>query len=122
MSTHVANAPLRDGRRRRADRRSVPDRRHLVRPSSARTREAVVAATIVILLGVSMVASYLSGHHSAMYANPIYRWRESMAIALSRLQATPLKGYVSYRSISDHLAQRSEERRVGKECRSRWSP
>jgi len=40
-----------------------------------------------------------------MYANPIYRWRESMAIALSRLQATPLKGYVSYRSISDHLAQ-----------------
>ena len=26
------------------------------------------------------------------------------------------------RSIRDKLAGRSEERRVGKECRSRWSP
>ena len=25
-------------------------------------------------------------------------------------------------SISDFLSSRSEERRVGKECRSRWSP
>ena len=24
--------------------------------------------------------------------------------------------------ISIHMAERSEERRVGKECRSRWSP
>ena len=24
--------------------------------------------------------------------------------------------------LAEHLAKRSEERRVGKECRSRWSP
>ena len=27
-----------------------------------------------------------------------------------------------YRSLHNKLAERSEERRVGKECRSRWSP
>ena len=28
----------------------------------------------------------------------------------------------SIRSINNSIADRSEERRVGKECRSRWSP
>jgi hypothetical protein len=40
-----------------------------------------------------------------MYDNPIYRWRESMAIALSRLRNPPLHGYLAYRSISDYLNQ-----------------
>ena len=29
-------------------------------------------------------------------------------------------GYLD--AICDHIRERSEERRVGKECRSRWSP
>src|SRR5690554_7344768 len=35
------------------------------------------------------------------------------------------EGYYTERlhqSLTDHLVERSEERRVGKECRSRWSP
>lgn len=38
-----------------------------------------------------------------MYDNPIYRWREAVAVALSMMQAKPLHGYVAYRSISDYL-------------------
>src|SRR5438093_8205598 len=68
-------------------------------------RRRIVVAAIVGLLGVSMIESFTSGQHATMYANPIYRWRESMAIALSRLQTRPLWGYVAYRSIRDHLAQ-----------------
>src|SRR5256885_17236393 len=30
--------------------------------------------------------------------------------------------YVAYQSLQAFVFQRSEERRVGKECRSRWSP
>src|SRR5688572_31920530 len=33
-----------------------------------------------------------------------------------------LKGMCLTRSVDNRLKQRSEERRVGKECRSRWSP
>ena len=40
-----------------------------------------------------------------MYDNPIYRWRESLAIALSRMQAKPLHGYLAYGSISNYLNQ-----------------
>src|SRR5437763_2388759 len=35
-----------------------------------------------------------------------------------RLQRQPLRNAVI--GVDDHLAQRSEERRVGKECRARW--
>ena len=38
-----------------------------------------------------------------MYDNPVYRWRASIAVALSELHAPPLRGYVAYRSISDYL-------------------
>ena len=31
-------------------------------------------------------------------------------------------GLIFHRVIPDFMIQRSEERRVGKECRSRWSP
>ena len=43
---------------------------------------------------------------------------ESISIAWSPVQGAPGKtAMVAYRPIG-----RSEERRVGKECRSRWSP
>ena len=38
------------------------------------------------------------------------------------LVATNVEGHSNYRTIEDLQANRSEERRVGKECRSRWSP
>src|SRR3712207_9347308 len=39
----------------------------------------------------------------------------------SILGATPIAEY-SYRNLRKISLERSEERRVGKECRSRWSP
>ena len=41
---------------------------------------------------------------------------------LSLLQGQLDKEQVTEREIKDIREQRSEERRVGKECRSRWSP
>ena len=39
------------------------------------------------------------------------------------LYLNALTGKTAYLvTVNDYLAQRSEERRVGKECRSRWSP
>jgi hypothetical protein len=35
----------------------------------------------------------------------IYRWRESIAIALSRMKDKSLHGYLAYRSIQSYLAQ-----------------
>jgi hypothetical protein len=40
-----------------------------------------------------------------MYDNPIYRWRESIAVALSELHDPPLSGYLAYRSIRDYLVE-----------------
>ena len=48
-----------------------------------------------------MVHAYQLGFQSRMYDNPIYRWRESLVIALSRMQPQPLHGYVGYGSILD---------------------
>src|SRR2546430_11450006 len=40
----------------------------------------------------------------------------------SILAAVARLGEASLKQLEDELANRSEERRVGKECRSRWSP
>src|SRR2546429_6750191 len=50
-------------------------------------------------------------------ALPIYV-RASAAIAVTQLRWNKKLPFRSYR----HQLERSEERRVGKECRSRWSP
>jgi hypothetical protein len=63
---------------------------------------ALVAA-VGVLLGLSVVRTYSLGQHERMYDNPIYRWRESLVIALSRMQTPPLHGYLAYRSILDYL-------------------
>src|SRR2546430_16141723 len=41
---------------------------------------------------------------------------------LGRLRAIVVHGAAELADILDHHRHRSEERRVGKECRSRWSP
>jgi hypothetical protein len=50
-----------------------------------------------------MYRSYSLGQYHTMYDNPIYRWRISMAVALSELHKPSLRGYVAYRSIVDYL-------------------
>ena len=39
-----------------------------------------------------------------------------------RVEEVPVSGTASGVSGSEEILHRSEERRVGKECRSRWSP
>src|ERR1700733_96217 len=65
----------------------------------------VLACAIVLLFVANVARSYSLHQFAGMYDNPIYRWRESMAIALSRLRNPPLHGYLAYRSISDYLNQ-----------------
>jgi len=50
-----------------------------------------------------MYRSYALGQYRTMYDNPIYRWRASIAVALSEMHKPPTHGYVAYRSISDYL-------------------
>ena len=52
-------------------------------------------------------------------------WKQSewSIIAVDKfIQATRDSGYKGTASAVSELVDRSEERRVGKECRSRWSP
>jgi hypothetical protein len=69
------------------------------------TRTVLFAMATVCLLSLSAYRSYSLGQYRTMYDNPIYRWRESIAVALSELRDMPLHGYVAYRSIRDHLTQ-----------------
>ena len=61
----------------------------------------------------------------------IPRWhsavKQIIPIALRRWRKSPFSAQIknewkSYRTLLQANAERSEERRVGKECRSRWSP
>lgn len=63
------------------------------------------AVTVCCLFGFSVYRSYSLGQYRTMYDNPIIRWRDSIAVALSELRTPPLQGYVAYRSISDYLNQ-----------------
>src|SRR5262249_3539548 len=65
----------------------------------------LVALAVLALLALSVALTYALGQHDRMYDNPMYRWRESLAIALSRLHEPPLHGYLAYRSIRDTLAR-----------------
>ena len=66
---------------------------------------AIFALAIAALFALNMVHAYQLGSQSRMYDNPIYRWRESLVIALSRMQPQPLHGYVGYGSILAYLNQ-----------------
>src|SRR5260370_29211852 len=44
------------------------------------------------------------------------------SVAMSRVTEKMRSSTQHFEQLADTLCQRSEERRVGKECRSRWSP
>src|SRR5215510_6757315 len=79
----------------------------------ANAMSAVLAAAVLALFALSVMRSYSLGHHERMYDNPVYRWRESLAIALSRMQQPPLHGYLAYRSIRNYLAENGLALMVG---------
>src|SRR5579862_9230208 len=59
--------------------------------------------TVCCFLALNMARSYSLGQYGQMYDNPIYRWRISLAVALSQLRDPPLSGYVAYGSIVEYL-------------------
>ena len=69
----------------------------------SRTAIAIFALYVVFLFALNVLHAYQLGFQSTMYDNPIYRWRESLVIALSRMQPQPLHGYVGYGSILSYL-------------------
>src|SRR5271165_5120257 len=73
--------------------------------SIALLRPLCFGLLVVALIGCNILHSHSLNQFETMYDNPIYRWRESLAIALSRMHTKPLHGYVAYRSIRDYLAQ-----------------
>jgi hypothetical protein len=75
------------------------------RTPASRTVIAIFALYVAFLFGLNVLHAYQLGFQSKMYDNPIYRWRESLVIALSRMQPEPLRGYVGYGSILAYLTQ-----------------
>jgi hypothetical protein len=76
-----------------------------VRAREPRTVIAIFALAVAALFAINVLHAYQLGFQSKMYDNPIYRWRESLVIALSRMQPQPLHGYVGYGSILSYFTQ-----------------
>jgi hypothetical protein len=68
-------------------------------------RQTILGLAVTILISCNILQSYSLNQFATMYDNPVYRWRESLAIALSWMRDKPAHGYVAYRSIRDFLAQ-----------------
>jgi len=66
---------------------------------------AIFALAVAVLFAINVLHAYQLGFQSKMYDSPIYRWRESLVIALSRMQPQPLHGYVGYGSILFYFTQ-----------------
>jgi len=76
-----------------------------VRAREPRTVITIFALAVAALFAINVLHAYQLGFQSKMYDSPIYRWRESLVIALSRMQPQPLHGYVGYRSILSYFTQ-----------------
>jgi hypothetical protein len=83
-------------------RRSRPGVRSLSRKRIIRFGFPLAIAFLVIF---NVWQSHILGQSRTMYDDPIYRWRESVAIALSRMQEKPLHGYLAYQSIRNYLIE-----------------
>jgi hypothetical protein len=66
---------------------------------------AIFGLAVAVLFAINVLHAYQLGFQSKMYDSPIYRWRESLVIALSRMQPQPLRGYVGYGSILSYFTQ-----------------
>ena len=64
------------------------------------------------------IIAFLREHDYDVSEKTIYAWENGS----NQPRADILMLLCEYYQIDDVLTARSEERRVGKECRSRWSP
>src|SRR6266550_4092325 len=120
---HRGHAPTRRGHRpRRPDSTNVSTtpRPALAAPPYRYHLPAVVSVTITLPAGVGMVSTNEArSQPNAGTRAPI---GESMPRPASRQVAKTTTQNASAATGTGPTAWRSEERRVGKECRSRWSP
>src|ERR1039457_1991547 len=65
---------------------------------------------------------FLSFHNSIMQGCPAVSWSIVIGLGLYRFRIGQIHCECCARPLSETARPRSEERRVGKECRSRWSP
>src|SRR2546423_15722526 len=98
-----------------------------------RQRSLIIAAVAGLVLVVGAVAAYAYDHArrntiaKGVTVDGVDVGGLSRAEARRRLQAAVARPLlrpvvVTFRRARFTLSARSEERRVGKECRSRWSP
>ena len=79
---------------------------------------------LVVLVTIPIMAAFLQGVARAGQGEGLLHDAFGVrALGLfGRLPPAQSASYLSGLLIGEELGQRSEERRVGKECRSRWSP
>src|SRR5579864_3433480 len=101
-----------------------------------------VVVLVNLALGVGLMLGYLAwGRESTRLAGELERARSQQGVGVERtwqargvvravlpelnvvvLTHEDLVGYMGSMTMGFRVHDRSEERRVGKECRSRWSP
>ena len=81
--------------------------------------ENIVSKAVMAAMGSPLTNKYAEGYPGKRY----YGGCEYVDVVedLARERAKKLFG-CEYVNVQPHSGARSEERRVGKECRSRWSP
>src|SRR3712207_6412140 len=97
----------------------------LPRTFSLSKREADIAVTLEQPTEGRLVSRKLTDYRLRLYASKDYLRRHGPIADLADLSGKTLVTYVAdllYSPVLDYFSARSEERRVGKECRSRWSP
>ena len=67
----------------------------------------------------SLILSFFANHLPVMYVQ-VPQWNDDWAVCAVDIPDAKCHWYVM--SPDNTFGERSEERRVGKECRSRWSP
>src|ERR1035438_7064933 len=79
-----------------------------------------VTAILTIALGIGAATSIFGVTHAVLLRPLPYKSPDRLVFALSDMRRRNVKDFPF--SNADFLDLRNEERRVGKECRSRWSP
>ena len=75
------------------------------------------AAELISLSGL-LILSLIS----LLWSLIAYFLSPSMILSFAHAKRAGKQQYYDYYTVVENLSSRSEERRVGKECRSRWSP
>ena len=86
----------------------------------AKYENAYMEFTKAVSLGNSEFQSLLSGNIE--FQSSIGNSKEEALITLSNFYYWKAHSLYKFDSENENIRIRSEERRVGKECRSRWSP